>query len=221
MNKLKTGTVSALFEPGEFQANFDKTKLFLEKGAENKCDLVIFPELNLTGYVTGNEVCDTAVKLDFDLIKKLEDLSNDYRISFLCGLAEKKDKKVFASHIFLKKGKFAGIYRKIQPGPPELLQVSPGEEISLFELNGWKFGVQLCFDAHFPEISTIMAKKGAELIIIPHASPRGTSKEKFESWKRHLPARAYDNGLYVIAFNQCGLNKKNLYFPGVSFVVNP
>ncbi|MGE4518063.1 MAG: nitrilase-related carbon-nitrogen hydrolase [Desulfobacteraceae bacterium] len=221
MEKLKTGAVLALFEPGNLKDNFEKTKYFLQKAAEEKCDLVVFPEMNLTGYVTGSEICDTAIELDLSMIDRLESLSGNFKISFLCGFAEKKGNQVFASHGFFSRGKFIGSYRKIQPGPPELPHISPGKEILLFDFMGWKIGIQLCFDAHFPEISTIMAKKGAELIIIPHASPRGTPQEKFESWKRHLPARAYDNGLYVMALNQCGQNKKNLYFPGVSFLVNP
>ncbi|MDY0133151.1 MAG: nitrilase-related carbon-nitrogen hydrolase [Desulforegulaceae bacterium] len=201
--------------------NFEKTKVFIQKAAKAQCDLLVFPELNLTGYVTGKTVCKTAVQSDFYLIKELEFLSLDYRISFLCGFAEKKEGKVFASHGFFSNGKLKGVYRKIQPGPPELSHLTPGNDFPVFDFLGWKFGIQLCFDAHFPEISTIMAKKGAELLIMPHASPRGTPGEKFESWKRHLLARAYDNGVYVIPVNQSGLNKNNLYFPGVSFLVSP
>ncbi|MCB9480437.1 MAG: amidohydrolase [Desulfobacteraceae bacterium] len=221
MEKIKAGTVLSVFEPGEFRKNLEKTRLFLEKGRCNNCDLVVFPELNLTGYVTGEDVCDTAIEFDFEFKTNLELLSLEYSISFLCGFTEKRDDKFFASHVFVQNGKFSGIYRKLQPGPPELSHISPGNEIPVFNFSGWKFGIQLCFDAHFPEISTIMAEKGADLLIIPHASPRGSSQEKFESWKRHLLARAYDNGLYVIAVNQCGLNKRNLYFPGVSLLVSP
>ncbi|MDY0362965.1 MAG: nitrilase-related carbon-nitrogen hydrolase [Desulforegulaceae bacterium] len=221
MEKIKTGTVLSVFEPGEIKKNFEKTELFLEKGRFNNCDLVVFPELNLTGYITGKDVCDTAIEFDCEFKTKLELLSLKYSLSFLCGFAEKNKDKIYASHAFFHNGKFAGIYRKLQPGPPELSHISPGNEIPVFNFLDWKFGIQLCFDAHFPEISTIMAENGADLLIIPHASPRGTSKEKFESWKRHLLARAYDNGLYVIAVNQCGFNKKNLYFPGVSLLISP
>jgi N-carbamoylputrescine amidase len=43
---------------------------------------------------------------------------------------------------------------------------------------------------------------GADVIFMPHASPRGTPTQKFNSWMRHLPARAFDNSLYVVACNQ-------------------
>jgi N-carbamoylputrescine amidase len=66
-----------------------------------------------------------------------------------------------------------------------------------------------------------MAIKGADLIFIPHASPRGTPEEKYRSWMRHLTARAFDNGLFVVACNQTGENDKGLYFPGIAVIIGP
>ncbi|MCK5484748.1 MAG: nitrilase, partial [Desulfobacterales bacterium] len=45
--------------------------------------------------------------------------------------------------------------------------------------------------------------------------------QKFNSWMRHLPARAFDNGLYVVACNQTGDNQNGLNFPGLSVIFNP
>jgi N-carbamoylputrescine amidase len=59
------------------------------------------------------------------------------------------------------------------------------------------------------------------VIFIPHASPRGTSQEKFDSWVRHLRARAFDNGLYIAAVNQAGDNEKGLIFPGLCLFIGP
>ena len=56
---------------------------------------------------------------------------------------------------------------------------------------------------------------------MPHASPRGTAEEKYQSWMRHLPARSFDNGLFVVACNQIGDNRQGLTFPGVAIVLNP
>jgi N-carbamoylputrescine amidase len=91
----------------------------------------------------------------------------------------------------------------------------------LFETKEVRFGIQLCYDAHFPELSTQMALKGADIIFIPHASPQGTPQEKYQSWMRHLPARAYDNSTFVVACNQAGKNEKGLDFPGIALIVGP
>jgi N-carbamoylputrescine amidase len=66
-----------------------------------------------------------------------------------------------------------------------------------------------------------MAVKGADMIFIPHASPRGTPGEKYRSWMRHLPARAYDNSLFIIACNQTGKSEKGLEFPGIALILGP
>lgn len=219
--ELRPGCVSVVSHPGKIDDNLNKMEFFLARGVKKNVSLMIFPEMNITGYSSGAQLFETAVSLDTGLIKKLCSFSVKYKIPFLCGLAEKEDHNIYASHIFVKNGEIQGCYRKIQPGPPEIGYLTPGNDIPLFEHDGWKFGIQLCFDSHFPEISTVMTKKGADLIIIPHASPRGTSQEKYESWKRHLLARAFDNSLYIIALNQCGKNSNGLFFPGISMAVDP
>ncbi|PID78033.1 MAG: amidohydrolase [Deltaproteobacteria bacterium] len=220
MKDLVLGTASIVSYLGNIEANLENMEIFLEQGQKEKVDLVVFPEMNITGYCSGTAICDNAIGLDDSLRKRLSELSSKFDISFLCGLAEIDGDKIFASHLFFNKGKFKGKYRKIQPGPSELEFISAGDNIPLFELKGWIFGIQICFDSHFPEISTFMAKKGADLIIIPHASPRGNQFEKLKSWERHLTARAYDNSLYVAAVNQCGDNG-NLNFPGISLLISP
>jgi len=74
---------------------------------------------------------------------------------------------------------------------------------------------------HFPELTTAMALKHADIVFIPHASPRGNSQDKYNSWIRHLRARAYDNALYIAACNQTGDNLKGLLFPGISLFIGP
>jgi predicted amidohydrolase len=86
---------------------------------------------------------------------------------------------------------------------------------------GIRFGIQLCYDAHFPELSTRMAETDADVIFMPHASPRGQAADKHQSWMRHLPARAFDNGLFVVACNQTGDNENGLVFPGNAVVFSP
>ncbi|NOX32549.1 MAG: amidohydrolase, partial [Deltaproteobacteria bacterium] len=127
----------------------------------------------------------------------------------------------YASHLFFNpKGAF-DIYRKIHTAPFEKQYFKAGNKIMVFQSHGLTFGIQLCYDAHFPELALSMALKKADIIFIPHASPRGSSREKYESWIRHLTARAFDNGLYIAACNQTGDNLKGLLFPGISIFIGP
>jgi predicted amidohydrolase len=128
---------------------------------------------------------------------------------------------VFASHLVAEPQGVAGVYRKIHIAPPEVDIFSAGDVVPLFTVKGVKLGIQLCYDVHFPELSTRMATAGADVIFMPHASPHGKPVEKFDSWMRHLPARAFDNGLFVVACNQTGNNQKGLMFPGLSVILDP
>ena len=67
----------------------------------------------------------------------------------------------------------------------------------MFHEGDLTFGLELCYESHFPEISTVLCLKGAEILFMPHASPRGEPDEKMKSWLRHLPSRAFDNGVFV------------------------
>ena len=129
--------------------------------------------------------------------------------------------RVFASHLVVTPRGIAGIYRKIHIAPPEGNVFTAGNTVPVFEIKGVKLGIQLCYDVHFPELSTRMAIDGADVIFMPHASPRGTPQQKFSSWMRHLSARAFDNGLYVIACNQTGNNQSGLDFPGLAVIMDP
>jgi N-carbamoylputrescine amidase len=66
-----------------------------------------------------------------------------------------------------------------------------------------------------------MTESGVQAIFIPHASPRTNAQIKHQSWMRHLPARAYDNSVFVVACNQWGDNQRSLTFPGNAVVIDP
>jgi N-carbamoylputrescine amidase len=143
-------------------------------------------------------------------------------LTILAGLAEKDPAgRLFATHLAVTPKGLSGFYRKIHIAPPESPLFSPGGQVSLHSISGLTFGIQLCYDSHFPELSICMALKGCDLIFMPHASPRGTPEDKIASWMRHLTARAFDNGVFIAACNQVGDNRHGLSFPGVAMVIGP
>ena len=149
-------------------------------------------------------------------------MARQHQIVILAGMAEKVENgDIFASHLIISPDGISGWYRKLHIAPPERGIFTPGRKVPLFEIKGAKVGIQLCYDAHFPGLSTRMAVDGADIIFMPHASPRGTPAEKFNSWMRHLTARAFDNGVFIVACNQVGENQNGLDFPGLAVVVGP
>jgi N-carbamoylputrescine amidase len=94
-------------------------------------------------------------------------------------------------------------------------------ECPVFSFGKARFGIELCFDGHFPELSTLLALKGAEVIFIPHASPRESAAEKKMRWLRYLPARAYDNSVFLVACNLLGETESGLAFSGSALILGP
>jgi N-carbamoylputrescine amidase len=155
-------------------------------------------------------------------VDRLVEISKKTGILMLAGLIEiPEEGNPFISHIVVNPRGNVGTYRKTHLSPAEGKVYQEGEDIRVFSLGGFVFGIQLCYEAHFPEISTIMALDGAHIIFVPHASPRGEPDSKLKSWLRHLRARAFDNGLYVVACNQVGSTSEGMDFPGVAVALGP
>jgi len=206
----------------QVQRNLERMLPWIQKAARQGADLVCFPELNVTGYTTDAVIRDCAEPIPGPISRRIAQMAADEKIVVLAGLAERDEKgRIFASHLKASPRGDSGVYRKLYISPPEQSLFSAGRTIPLFDANGVKFGVQLCYDAHFPELSARMAVKGADIIFIPHASPRGAPREKLDSWMRHLSARAFDNGILLVACNQVGDKKRGLDFPGVAVVIGP
>ena len=207
---------------GELQANFDQAATWVRRARDAGVHLVCFPEMNLSGYSTREAVCELAQPLDGSLVGQIQMLASETRMVILAGLVESDDRqRIFASHVVVSPDRPVATYRKIHVAPPEQEIYSAGQALPLFTIDGWRFGIQLCYDAHFPELSTRMALEGADVIFFPHASPRGTPQGKLASWRRHLPARAFDNGVFVVACNQTGTNGAGLQFPGLAVAIGP
>lgn len=207
---------------GEVEENLSRTVALVQEAAREGAALICFPEMALTGYCSDERVKPYALLSSDPVLNQLNDLSCSLNITILTGLAEKDDlDHIYASQFVFTPGQSPMAYRKIHIAPPETAIYDAGQEIPVFTVQGFRFGIQLCYDAHFPFLSTRMAEQGVDAIFIPHASPRGTSEDKFLSWMRHIPARAFDNGVYVIVCNQCGDNKAGLNFPGLAFVTSP
>jgi N-carbamoylputrescine amidase len=203
------------------ELNFQRMSAWVDQAARQNARLVCFPELNISGYTVRTNG-PAAELLPGRISRRLGSLAKKSQMAILAGMAEKTmDGQVYAVHLIARPDGAFGIYRKLHIAPPEKGVFAAGNQVPLFDVFGVRVGIQLCYDTHFPELSTLMAAHGAELIVMPHASPRGTSREKYQSWKRHLPARAYDNSLYVVACNQTGDNGEGLVFPGVAMMIGP
>ena len=222
MKDIRIAAVMMNCPLGRAQDNLDRMAGWVAAAKKRGVDFICFPEMNVTGYSTSVGIRKWAESVPGTISQRILQAAREFDMVVLAGLAEKDaDNRVFACHLVASPQGVVGAYRKIHIAPPEKKVFSPGAHIPFFKIKGVKFGIQLCYDTHFPELASRMATDGADIIFMPHASPRGTPAEKFNSWMRHLPARAFDNSLYVVACNQSGDNHGGLRFPGIIVILDP
>ncbi len=206
---------------GDLAKNFSQMEKWIVKAGKKGVRIICFPELSLTGYGVDESVYRFAEPVLCKWTSRLSKISKKCNIIILFGMLEKENSSIYISHVVLFPDGRVRVYRKLYLSPPEKKIFSQGESVVVFKDSGFVFGIQLCYDMHFPELSTQMAIKGADFIFAPHASPKGSSLDKFNSWMRHMPARAYDNAVYILSCNLSGENKNKLRFPGLSLAINP
>jgi len=220
---IRIGTVICRSVVGQTRENLERMRRWTVAAKDRGVELVCFPELNITGYCNLESVTAVSEPVPGPSTVETEAIARETGMTIIAGLAERGDDgRIYATQIVADETGLIGIYRKIHLGPPERTVFTPAETIPpLFSSRGLKFGVQLCYDAHFPELATHMALHGADAVFIPHASPGKSPEEKYRSWMRHLPARAFDNGIFVIAVNSVGDNARGLTFPGTAIILAP
>jgi len=222
MRDIRIATVICNAPVGDKRLNLDRVKQWVRTAREHKAEIICFPEMNITGYDICPSVTAAVESIPGPITRTLAQLAISEKIIILAGMAEKDTQgRLFVTHLVVQPNRPMGVYRKLHLAPPEQSVFTQGDTVAVFKMKGFCFGVQLCYDAHFPELAAQMALRGADAIFIPHASPRGTSDEKLESWMRHLTARAFDNALFIIACNQTGANGAGLTFPGIAIVLDP
>jgi len=222
MEDVTIGAVCMHAEPGQVDENLKTIDRLAREAAANGADIVCFPECSLTGYSLDPEqrhACSLSLALAGSL---LTGIAGDSGVVIIAGLAEDSgDGRPFITQMVVGPEGLIGLHRKSHLGPPERVVYQAADAIETLSFCGATVGIQLCYETHFPEISTTMALRGAEVLFCPHASPRGTGNEKLESWLRHLPGRAFDNGVFVVACNQVGKTSAGFSFPGVAVAIGP
>jgi predicted amidohydrolase len=180
-------------------------------------DLVVFPELFLSGY-TLSEFDELAVHLDGPELKQVADTARESSTALIFGAPERVSGGVANSAFCIDgEGTIAAVYRKVQLyGGEESDAFVVGDELLVVELCGLKMGIMICFDVEFPEVARSLAQAGAELLVTISANmePFGNDHAVFVS------ARALENGLPHVYVNQVG-PVENLTFVGGSTVVSP
>jgi len=209
----------------------------VEEAAAKGVDIVCFGELFLTPFFPNRLIQDYEkffLELPSEITDPLFRLARAKGVAMIFPYGERAGKYFYNSAaVFDRAGRHLGTYRKthipaILPselkggtGSYEKFYFSPGSEFPVWDLEGVKIGIQICYDRKFPEGSRALALKGAEVLFMPIcAATYGETKLRGNTWELPLQARAYENGTFVVAVNRAG-NENGRNNMGKSMIVNP
>ncbi|WP_243694223.1 carbon-nitrogen hydrolase family protein [Vibrio viridaestus] len=182
------------------------------------CDVVVFPELFITGYNIDRHVIALAETIDGPMISQIKRIAMGAGIAIVIGFPESDNEKIYNSAVVINSnGDLVGHHRKVFLfGDKEKSLFTPGDTFTTFNLNGYCCGMSICYDIEFPEPIRILANKGAHIVFNPTAN----MEPYHEVPKTLARARALENGVCIVYANLSGV-EDGLKYTGLSAIIGP
>lgn len=222
---------------GNVGANMDMIREQTALAARQGSELIVFPELAITGLVDPATAALVAERTEGPLVDRLIDLSMEHRIYIVAGMIERDGDKLYNTAVLTGPDGLAGKYRKLHLSGPDDGWASPGD-LGFVHVNTpvGRIGLMIGHDALFPESGRLLALRGADLICCPSAVcspkpyglpgtgvrhnypiPRGYHTMHWHLWR----VRGGENNCYMAFANQVGECADGKSFIGRSGIFGP
>jgi predicted amidohydrolase len=207
---------------GDLAANLAAILEKITETAGQGADLILFPELALTGYhpgLLGDRLLGLALDAADEPIQRLAQAGRRAGACVVAGFIEKgRIPGVVYNSIALCDPESAQVrtYAKSHLFSAENLHFRPGSKLEVWPTRLGKIGPMICMDIGYPEVARILGRQGAELLIAPSC----WIDLDADIWPLHLQARALDNLAFVAGCNRVG-SEGELNFIGQSMLVGP
>lgn len=213
---------------GNLEKNLEKCERIIEQAIRDRIDLLIFPELTLTGYFIKDIVASVAITRESPILKKLLEYSN--RISIVIGAVEETpDFKFHNAAFYLEGGEIVHTHWKVYLPTYGLFDehryIAPGNKIRAFDTKFGRMAILICEDLWHPTAVAITALDRIHYLIGISCSPgRGidTSDRLGSSitWERLNRTYAQTYSIYVLYCNRTGF-EDGINFWGGSEIISP
>lgn len=207
MASIRIACVQMDVEIGNVEANRGKIVERIELAADRSARLVIFPECAVTGYCFDSldEARPYAEPIDGPTSRALADACGRTRTYVVAGFIERSGTSLYNAAMLVGPDGLIGGYRKVHLpflGVDRFL--TPGDKpFRVFELPFGRIGINICYDASFPEAARALKLLGAELIVLPTNWPTG-------AWRTAefiINSRGCENHVNFAAANRCGVER--------------
>lgn len=219
--RLKIAAACSMSIPLEVDLNLKRISYLLEEFERKGVEFALFPELSVSGYINSKDKLKEYTQKHFNLLQSLIKLSSTLTLAFSVGLPMPLKDGWGITQLTFYSGDIIHAHFKTHTSVHESQHFESSDTISCFDFKGFRIGIQLCLESHYPELSTIQQKKGADILCFAFASPRETPEDKYNRLSTLLQTRAYDNACFVMACNQTGKTGSGKEFAGFSLISSP
>jgi (R)-amidase len=180
-------------------------------------DLLIFPETQLMGFASAQQLAEVAEPLDGPSVQSVQQAVRERNVSVVIGMAENDAGTFYNSSLLVTPQGIALRYRKTHLWPSERGLFEPGDRFVTALWNGIRVGILICYDIELPETARALGQLGAELILVTNGNmdPYGPVH------RTAIMARAQENQAFAVMVNRVGDGDEGLVFAGGSAVVDP
>lgn len=206
---MKIASVSLNHVWEDKESNVLLCEYYIKDASRNTVDLIIFPEMTLTGFSTNiNNIAED--RTESKTIMQFCDFAKFYKIAIIFGVVVKDGAKALNKCIFISNmGEICGEYSKIHPFSfvGENKFFNAGRQLEIVKFKNLNIGLTICYDLRFPELYSILGKNSDVIVNIAN-----WPKKRIDHWNTLLKARAIENQVYVIGVNRVGVDGNSLEY---------
>jgi omega-amidase len=199
--------------------NYEKAEFFAKRAADEKYDIIVFPEMFNTGFSMNlTAVADEGIG---ETTSVLSGIAKKNKINLIAGFpikspAEEKGRNLAV--VYDRAGMLVATYTKMHPfclSGEDRYYVS-GEHVTTFVIDGVPASVFICYDLRFPEVFRKIAKQVKVIFVIAN-----WPASRIIHWETLLKARAIENQCFMIGVNRTGTDENGITYSGASLVCGP
>ncbi|GAB3842532.1 carbon-nitrogen hydrolase family protein [Nesterenkonia populi] len=216
--KARLGVVQMEAAVADVESNMEQARAYVEDLAQQGIDLVVLPELFITGYDLGEDLSALADPPNGPHAQLLAQWARAYDVIIVTALlAKTNDGDLLDWAIIVDEaGVISGASKQYLWGAESETFITERGPAAVAATRIGTVGAAICYEAGFPEIARDLALRGAEIIAVPAAFGR----DRLYAWELLTRSRALENGCFLAAAGLSGTNPSGVKFAAHSRVVS-
>jgi len=237
---VRMAAVAVDTKPGDTIGNLDRIRQWAARSRDAGADLVLYPELSLTGFIPNHPTGDhdawlrkalagarsLAEPVSGSAVDGLIEIAQQNNLLLSAGMLEDAGNMLHNTQVIVGPDGLLGHWRKMHVPMFEMPFYNGGDQPSVIDTPLGRLGVNICFDALIPESTRLLAVQNAEIVLFPFAAdPPPVTPQGWQEWAAPaLRNRCQENGVFGLACNYVGrvdFAGVEQAFPGGGLAVGP